>query len=94
MCALLKRFVSSILDDNSLIGSLPTELGQLGSLQTIDLGMMFSNLLYAIFRFIFSYVLTCLFLHFSEGNNMLVGQIPSEFGTMASLQMIDVGEYV
>ena len=94
MCALLKRFVSSILGDNSLIGSLPTELGQLGSLQTIDLGMMFSNLLYAIFRFTFSYVLTCLFLHFSEGNNMLVGQIPSEFGTMASLQMIDVGEYV
>jgi len=80
---------------NSLTGSTPSEIGQLGALIQMDLGM----LIYAWHPFLCYFVMEQTFSHdflFCNdflGNNALNGTLPSELGQLASIVNLTIGMY-
>jgi len=85
------------LDINGIGGSLPTEIGNMESLEVIDLGkqikfslqylmkyvfLIFGNSIYMIFVFIIEFI----------GENSLAGPLPTELGKLTNLKAIIFGE--
>jgi len=79
-------FLTKHLDGNKLVGTIPTELAEIQSLEILHLGKM--PLFLFQFRFDFwSYLTRMIALSlFEKDFNDLNGAIPTEFGDFASLQ--------
>lgn len=88
------------LGHNKISGEIPTELGKLNELQRLSLGettipTCFSdNHISDISTFLLVIHMVIFTLTNNTGSNKLMGGIPSEFGTIASLTHVDLGESI
>ena len=81
------------LDINEIVGSLPTEIGNMESLEIIDLGKQIKFSLqyltnYVFFSFVNSLNLIFVFI----GENLLTGPLPTELGELTNLKAMIIGE--
>jgi len=78
---------------NKLIGSISTQIGNMGNVKVLFLG---KQLMISIFKYIF------IFLSFAHvflvdldiDDNQLHGSIPIEIGTLNSLEKLNLGEFI
>lgn len=98
--------VFSIVDDNQLSGTIPGEIGELSNLADLNLGKRHQHDLFTI-KISFYYnicvfitifvIIICLFFVFIfiiSAENNFSGEIPTKFGDLRNLIVLDLREYL
>jgi hypothetical protein len=75
----------SLLDDNMLTGTIPTELGMLTSLKSLHLGKNLQGLEFWVLCECFFFLSECFLVPLMTDNNVLTGSIPYELEKLSDL---------
>jgi len=81
------------LDINGIGGSLPTEIGNMESLEVIDLSKQIKFSLQYLMKYVFLIFGNSIYMIFVFiGDNLLKGPLPTELGELTNLKAIIIGE--
>jgi len=81
------------LDKNRIGGLLPTEIGNMESLEVMDLGKQIKFSLQYLKKYVFSIFVNLIYMIFVFiGENLITGPLPTEFGNLTNVRAIIIGE--